>query len=75
NVVREKAMYNRWIEEDILVHLEMKWTVQYFQYQAKYANEMEAKPGHVAYAEWQIRMWDQFSERAKDSFQRLGIVV
>ncbi|EGO02634.1 hypothetical protein SERLA73DRAFT_38000, partial [Serpula lacrymans var. lacrymans S7.3] len=25
-----KAMYNRWIEEGIMVHLKMKWTVQYF---------------------------------------------
>ncbi|EGO30700.1 hypothetical protein SERLADRAFT_404756 [Serpula lacrymans var. lacrymans S7.9] len=31
-----KAMYNRWIEEDILVHLKIKWTVQYFQHQAKH---------------------------------------
>ncbi|EGO02600.1 hypothetical protein SERLA73DRAFT_47361, partial [Serpula lacrymans var. lacrymans S7.3] len=79
--LRVKAMYNRWIEEDILARLEMKWTVQYFQHQAKRwkdfynANEMEAKPSHVAYAERQIRMWNQFSEQAKDSFQRLGIVV
>ncbi|EGO04450.1 hypothetical protein SERLA73DRAFT_43691, partial [Serpula lacrymans var. lacrymans S7.3] len=79
--LRAKAMYNRWIEEDIPVCLKMKWTVQYFQHQAKHGkafynvNEMEAKPGHGAYAERQIRIWNQFSEQAKESFQRLGIVV
>ncbi|EGN97530.1 hypothetical protein SERLA73DRAFT_37957, partial [Serpula lacrymans var. lacrymans S7.3] len=28
--LRAKSLYNRWIEEDILVCLKMKWTVQYF---------------------------------------------
>ncbi|EGN96029.1 hypothetical protein SERLA73DRAFT_37825, partial [Serpula lacrymans var. lacrymans S7.3] len=73
--LRAKAMYNRWIEEDILVCLKMKRTVQYFQHQAKCwkgfrdANRIEAKPGHVAYAERQIRMWNQFLKQAEDSFQ------
>ncbi|EGN92810.1 hypothetical protein SERLA73DRAFT_65128, partial [Serpula lacrymans var. lacrymans S7.3] len=70
--LRAKAMYNRWIEEDILVCLKMKWTVQYFQHQAK---RWKGSPGHVAYAERQIRIWNQFSEQAKELFQRLGIVV
>ncbi|EGO02480.1 hypothetical protein SERLA73DRAFT_47685, partial [Serpula lacrymans var. lacrymans S7.3] len=26
--LRQKVMYNRWIEENILVCLKMKWTVQ-----------------------------------------------
>ncbi|KAF8231598.1 hypothetical protein L208DRAFT_1276368, partial [Tricholoma matsutake] len=65
-------------EENILVKHEMKWTLNYFQYQARQWKERKKAAtsyGHIIYAARQEGMWHQFASSAVASFHNVGIEV
>ena len=60
NWLREKAWYDQWSEEHVLIPNEMNWTWLFFVKKAKeWARLRDMKldqPGHVCFAEEQISM-------------------
>jgi hypothetical protein len=61
------------------VRNEMRWAVLWFEEKVNKwrerveRSESEGKPGHRAYAEKQVVMWQMFVEQAKSGFQGLMV--
>jgi hypothetical protein len=78
NWLRAKAAFDRASEENILVKHEMKWTVNFFQYQArqwKERKEAASSYGHILYAARQEGIWHRFASSAVASFLKVGIEI
>jgi len=76
NWLRAKATFDRANEENVLVMHEMKWTVNYFQYHARWWEERKeaaASYGHKIYAARKEGMWRQFANGAACSFLAVGV--
>ncbi|KAF8225718.1 hypothetical protein L208DRAFT_1305158 [Tricholoma matsutake] len=72
NWLRVKASFDRTTEETILVNYEMKWTILFFEHQAKEwtSREREAwSAGHQMYACKRQVMWSGFAKTARTSFE------
>ncbi|KAF8238613.1 hypothetical protein L208DRAFT_1045311, partial [Tricholoma matsutake] len=76
NWLRAKAAFDRASEENILVKHEMKWTLNYFQYQARRWEDWKKSAksyGHIVYAARKEGMWHRFATLAVASFRNVGI--
>jgi hypothetical protein len=78
NWLRAKAAFDRASEENILVKHEMKWTVNYFRYQARRwegRKKAATSYGHIVYAARQEGMWHRFTLSAVASFRAVGVEI
>ena len=67
NWLRAWAKKSRWVEESLLIPMEMDWTVNFFENKAREWQELgtgHLNPGPRAYAFKQCAMWRQLAERA-----------
>ena len=78
NWLHAKATFERANEEKILVKHEMKWTVNYFKYQARRweeRKEVTTSYGHRIYAGRKEGMWRGFAQSAVSSFLAVGVEI
>lgn len=74
NWLRAQARFDRWDEDLEKVRNEMLWTTLWFDHEAKrwmkFGEESLTKGrlGHVAYAEKQSSMWEQFQSTGRKEF-------
>lgn len=78
NWLKAKARWQRWDEELNLVKHEMGWTVSWFQnkkdeWDRRY--HQATKPGHQAYAQRQVLLWERFELDAQNAFKDKMIIV
>jgi hypothetical protein len=79
NWLRAKARSKRWEEEVLILKHEMVWTQLWFLHHKKKWEErmrvatMASKPGHVAYAAKQARVWSQLWEHARKELGNDGV--
>jgi hypothetical protein len=75
--LRAKAQKVRWIEELQCLQVEMESAVRFFRHQAQFWQskmevvEHQSQPGHVAWAERQISMWNSMAMQAESKFTAL----
>ena len=75
-LLRAKARADRWEEEKMLIRYEMRWVVNCFEYKKsmleKWADESEKTKliGHQIYAWKQVALWDNFINKAENSFKK-----
>ncbi|KAF8226346.1 hypothetical protein L208DRAFT_1302431 [Tricholoma matsutake] len=72
NWLRVKASFDRATEEAILVNYKMKWTILFFEHQAKEWTSRESEAwsaGHRMCACKQQVMWSGFAKAARTSFE------
>jgi hypothetical protein len=74
NWLRAKARLDRWVEEEVLVKHEMRWTTIWFQNQVDLwversnAEGDDLPTGHKSYAVKQQKLWRAFLVKASASF-------
>ncbi|KAF8228818.1 hypothetical protein L208DRAFT_1289671, partial [Tricholoma matsutake] len=78
NWLRAKAAFDRATEETTLVQYEIKWTTSYFNHRAaewQKSKEGVSLLGHRVYAAKQEAMWNDFGNRARSAFSKMGLIL
>ena len=77
HLLRAKAQKMWWIEELQCLQVEMESAVRFFRHQVQFWQskmevvEHQSQPGHVAWAERQISMWNSMAMQAESKFTAL----
>lgn len=74
NWLRAKARRDRWAEEKTLLHHEIRWTRNYFDFMQREwnARATSCSPRLVFYARRQAETWRRFTELANTAVTKFG---